>query len=774
MENQHSKSNSPFEQKVVNFTTKLIQYKKTVLFISLLIPVLAGIGFGKLKFISDSKVFFKEDNPRLIAYTKMENLYTDDDNVLIALAPKSGKVFTKETLDAIKELVDTSWQTPYSVRVDAVTNFQHTRADGDDLFVSDLVFNTDSLTNEDLQKAQEIALNEPILFNRLINKDASVTGINITCKIDTSESATMAVSTFVRAKVEEWKLKHKDIDVYISGNIMLNNAFSEAGQKDGQTLIPLVFLVFLVMIYFFTRTVTGSLSTFIIIVVSIASALGVSALLGINLTASSSNTPIVIATLAIADCIHILASVLAMMKAGKSKNDAIIESMKINFVPVIITSVTTIVGFLSLNTGDVPPYADFGNISALGMTFALLFALTAFPALLALVPLKVKIENNSVVKKKDFYNKLGDFVIKYPNQILVTSFILLVVSSIFTLKNQLNDEFIKYFSPSISFRTDSDFINDKLTGIYTLDFSLPSAGEGEINSPEYLNYLEKFVVFTKAQPEVVHVSSFSEVQKRVNKALHNDDMAYYAIPKDIKEAAQYNLLYELSLPYGLDLSNQVNISKSETRFSVTLKEVKSAQMIDLATRLETWLEKNTPDYMHSKASSLTLMFAHIGQQQVKSLISGAITSALLITLILMITFRSFKYGLISIFSNVVPAIYGFGIWYFVLGYVNLGMTAVFGMTLGIIVDDTIHFMSKYLRAKRELNLSTEDAIRYSFENVARAIVATAGILCVGFFILAQSTFMINSYLALITIIIIAASIIICLLSLPALLLKFSK
>jgi uncharacterized protein len=771
---ENKKSTSGFEDKVTIFISKLIQYKKTVLFLSLLVPVIAGIGFGKLTFNSDSKVFFKKDNPRLLAANKMENLYTDDDNVLIALAPKSGKVFTKETLAGIKELVDSSWQTPYSVRVDAVTNFQHTRADGDNLIVTDLVQKIDSLTESDLQKAKYIALKEPILLNRLINKDASVTGINITCKIDKSQTASGEIANFVRAKVEQWKLKHKDIEVYISGNIMLNNAFSEAGQKDGQTLIPIVFLVFLAMIYFFTRTVSGSLSAFIIIVISIAAALGVSGLLGIQLTASSSNTPIVICTLAIADCIHILIAVLGYMKAGKTKNEAIVESMKVNFIPVIITSVTTIVGFLSLNTGDVPPYADFGNISALGMTFALMFALTTFPALLALVPLKVKSNNKSENKGNSFYGKLAEFVLKYPNQILVASILFLVFSGVFTIKNQLNDEFIKYFSKSISFRTDSDFINEKLTGVYSLDFSLPSAGEGQINSPEYLNYLEKFAAHAKAQPEVVHVSSFSEVQKRVNRALHNDNNAYYAIPKDIKEAAQYNLLYELSLPYGLDLSNQVNISKSETRFGITVKQVKSAAMIDLATRLETWLEKNTPKYMHSKASSLTLMFSYIGRDQVKSLISGAIYSALMITLILMLTFRSFKYGLISIFSNVVPAIYGFGIWYFVLGYVNLGMTAVFGMTLGIIVDDTIHFMSKYLRAKRELNLSTEDAIRYSFDNVARAIVATAGILCVGFFILAQSTFMINSYLALITIIIIAFSTIICLLSLPALLLKFSK
>ena len=764
--------NNIFNERTLKFATNIVRFKWIYLSISVLIVFLCSIGFGTLSFNADSKVFFSPDNPQLQAYEKIEKIYTDDDNVLIAIANPTGEtLFQKEILSEIKKLVEESWQTPFSFRVDAVTNFQYTRASEDELIVTDLVEDVETLSQNDLQTIQKIALNEPFLKNRLINKDASVVGINITTKIPKDATSITEVVNHIRKITNEFSQRNQNLKVYISGNVFLDNAFSEAAQDDGSTLIPIVFGLFLVMIYFSTRSFASTISGFLIVIFSIASALGLSALLGIELTAASANTPIVIATLAIADSIHICITILTLMKEGFAKNDAIIESIRVNIIPVSITSLTTIIGFLSLNTGDVPPYADFGNISAIGMTFALLFSIFTLPSLLAIIPFKVKVvSQKEEVQTESIFTKLGFWTLKNHIKIVISTLIILPIGIFFSMKNDLNDEFIKYFDDSIKFRTDTDFINENLTGIYNLELSIPAKNEGLINEPFYLNKLEEFAAFVEKQPEVIHVSSFSEVSKRVNKAMNADQASFYKVPENREMAAQYLLLYELSLPYGLDLNNQVNNKKSETRFTITLKEISSKEMIQFASKIESWLEKNCPKYMHTKASSFTLMFAHIGERQVMGLISGAIISAILITLILMLTFKSFKLGIISLFANVLPAMIGFGIWYFVLGYINLGMTAVFGMTLGIIVDNSIHFISKYNRGIKEMNLSVEDAMN----KVGKAIVATTSIICVGFFVLTQSAFLLNSSLALITIIILLLSMIICLTSLPAFLMYSSK
>lgn len=750
--------------------------KRPIWFIAATVVVLGltSLGFSSLKFNADTKVFFGKDNPQLLAYEKIEQIYSDDDNILIAIRNKNNQLFSKASLQAIKELTDSAWKTPYSFRVDGITNFQYTRANGDDLLVSDLVEDPSTLTDSAIAHIRSVALAEPLLRNRLINEQADVTGINISCKVANESNAIPTLVAHVRSTVEWWLNKNPDMEVYLSGNLMLENAFAETAQKDGQLLIPIVFLIFIIMIFVSTRSIGSTLSSFIIISISIMAALGTAALLGIDLTSASSNAPIVISTLAIADCIHLTISFLKLYKEGFSKSEAIIESLRVNFVAVTITSLTTIIGFLSLNTGDVPPYSDFGNISAIGMAFAYIFSIITLPALLKLLPIKVKQASKDNEHAISFFDAYLNFLFKYKNPILYVTIVLTIVGTYFTTKNSLNDEFIKYFSESIQFRKDTDFINKNLTGIYNLEFSLSSGEEGGINNPIYLKKLDEFAAFVEKQPELVHVSSFSEVSKRVNRAMHGDNQAYYKIPTNKEEAAQYLLLYELSLPYGLDLNNQVNNAKSETRFTVTLKEIPSQQMIAFSERLNNWLKENAPAHMVADGASLTLMFAHIGERQVNGLINGAFQSAIMITLILIITFRSLKFGALSIISNVIPALLGFGIWYFILGYVNLGMTAVFGMTLGIIVDNTIHLLSKYLRARKELNLNVTEAIRYAFNKVGTAIIATTAILCVGFFILTQSAFLINSSLALITIIILIASVIVCFTLLPLLIIKINQ
>jgi len=772
MEQKHKKSK--MDQFNVGYARWVVKHKWWVLVTSIVLMVLCGYGFGNLTFNADSKVFFSKENPQLQAFEALENVYSKDDNILIAVEAKNGTIFTKAHLTALKSLVDSAWLTPYSFRVDAITNFQYTRADGDDLYVSDLVGDVSTLDAPTIANIKKVALEEPLLYQRLINGKGNITGINISTKLPADPEALNEAVAYIRGAVSKWSQEHPDLQTYMSGNMMLSNAFGESAQRDGQTLIPLVFLIFLLMIYVTTSSVSGTLSAILVVFFSISCALGLAGILGIELTSVSANTPIVISTLAIADCIHILITVIQQMKKGKAKNEAIIESLRLNTVPVFITSITTIIGFLSLNTGDVPPFADFGNISAMGMFFALLFALTLLPALLALLPMKVKVVAANEMKKPGFYAKFGDLVVAKRTPILIGSVVLIVLGSIFMMRNELNDQYLEYFDESISFRTDSEFINQNLTGIYSLEFSIGAGESEQINDPAYLQKLEDFAAFAKAQPEVIHVSSFSEVSKKINKAMHGDDVSFYGIPKSQQEAAQYLLLYELSLPYGLDLNNQVNVDKSETRFTLTLKDLSSKQMIGFTEKMENWLKDNTPEYMHARGTSQPLIFAYLSARQLNSLVSGSLISALLITLILIFCFRSLKYGLVSMIPNMAPAIIGFGIWYFYLGYVNLGMTAVFGMTLGIIVDDTVHFLSKYLRARREMGLATREAIAYSFSTVGNAIVSTTLILCVGFIVLAQSSFLLNAALASITTIVILAALVVVLVTLPAVLLVNNK
>ncbi|MEO0572951.1 MAG: efflux RND transporter permease subunit [Bacteroidota bacterium] len=755
----------------------VIRFKWPVLIASILLAM--GLASnGKMQFDGDYHVFFSETNPELEAFDALQEKYTKDDNIVIVLAPKNGEVFTRENLVAIEALTAEAWNTPYSSRVDAVTNFQHTRAEGDDLYVDDLSYESTNKSDEEIGKIKAIALKEPLLVHRLINPEGSVTAINVTVRLPGEDSAIEIpeVTAATRKMIANFQGKYPQFDVYTTGLVPLNTAFFEYSEK-GFALVGLMVLIVMILTLVLTRNFFAMFSTLMVFMFSFMSAFGFIGLMGIKLTPPSSVFPTMILTLAVADSIHILITFLQKArKEGYEKRAALVESMRLNFMPVFITSLTTVIGFLTMNFGDVPPFWDLGNIVAFGMAMAFLYSTTLLPALMAIFPLWKK-KSKTLENKREvmsWYTKMGFWVARQPIRLTAISLLIIAGLAYLATFNVFNDEFVEYFDTSVKFRQDSDFVNENLTGFYNVEFSVGSGESGGINNPEYLDKLNTFEDWLEEQPEVVHVNAFSEVARRVNRSMHSDNQAYYKVPSNREEAAQYLLLYELSLPFGLDLNNQINVDKSETRVTATIKNNSSAEMIAFAERSEQWLKDNTPEPMHSIGVSPTLMFSKLGFRQADSMFTGNIVALVLISLVLMLALRNFKLGLLSVIPNVAPVLVGFGLWWLYKGTINTGMVIVFGMTLGIIVDDTVHFMSKFLRARRELGYDARAAVIYAFETVGRALVTTTLVLIAGFAVLSTSPFALNSYMARITFIIIIAALVIDFVLLPSLLILVSK
>ena len=149
----------------------------------LMLVVLCSIGAKNLYFRGDFRIFFSADNPQMQAFEKMQAQFNKSDNMLVAIAPKSGNVFDAKVLTVVKELTDAAWQTPHSLRVDSITNFQHTAAVDDDLQVEDLLLDLSQLDDAKVASIRAIALAEPALVGRLVSHDASMTAVNITVQL---------------------------------------------------------------------------------------------------------------------------------------------------------------------------------------------------------------------------------------------------------------------------------------------------------------------------------------------------------------------------------------------------------------------------------------------------------------------------------------------------------------------------------------------------------------------------------------------------------------
>ncbi len=755
------------------FSAWLVDQRRWLFVLGMLLVTAVAYGAKNLYFESDYKIFFDDDNPQLVAYEALQDEFTGSDNVTFIIAPESGVVFNKRTMAVVKKLTDEGWKLPRSIRVDSVANYQHTHGEGDDLIVADLIGDIETMTLEDFARARDIAVNEPLLVNNVISAKAHVTGVNVRLELPDDriekDAAIAEIMTHVRALQDEIHTEYSDVRIYLLGVVVVNTAFNESAQNDGRTLMPIMFLLVIILLAWFLRSFASTVTTIVVIFSSILITVGYMGWAGLAFNQVNITAPTIILTISICDAVHILVIYLRQVHRGEDKITAMKHAMSINMQPVFLTSLTTAIGFASINFSDSPPFREMGSAAAVGVMGAWVMTLMVLPAVMLWLPHSV----NGPVERPLPAEKMADFVIRHQKGIFWSSIVIVLVIVSFIPRNELNDDTLEYFGHKTALRQAGDFTQANLSGLDSIGYSLKTSESGGIHDPDYLQKVDAFAQWYLSQPEVVHVDSFTEVIKRLNMNLHGDDRAYFRIPDERDLIAQYVLLYELSLPFGLDLNNQVNIDKSALRLTVRAEGLKAQGLIDLDDRATQWLRDNAPELV-TTGSSVSMMFAHIGQNNIYSMIDGSLIALVLISLTLIIALKSWKFGALSLIPNAFPAAMSFGLWGMFVAEVNLAVAAVFSITLGIVVDDTVHFLSKYLRARREMGKDATEAVRYAFSTVGSALLVTTAALAMGFLVLALSDFNVNASMGMMISMTIVLALLFDLMFLPTVLMRFDR
>ncbi|WP_180803095.1 efflux RND transporter permease subunit [Vibrio parahaemolyticus] len=748
------------------------KYSLLVLLATIFLIIVATIGGKNLYFRGDYDIFFDGTNKQLLAFDEIQTTFAKTDNLAIVIVPEDGDIFTPQTLSLIQKITVDAWQVPYSSRVDSIANYQHTEAFEDDLLVEDLLYSEYELTPERISKVKSIALSEPVLKSALVSEKGDVTVVNITVQLpemDKTAEVEEVVSS-INAMIDRYQRAYPDVTFHKAGIIAMNYAFMTAAQDDSSTLVPTMLVVILVFLTIMLRSILSVIATLIVIIGSVMATMGISGWAGMFLSTATVNVPTLIMTLAVADCVHVIATMRQSMKNGFTKAQSIERSIALNFVPILITSVTTAIGFLMMNMSDSPVLRDFGNLSALGVMVACFLSVTLLPALLKLLPIHVKMETSQ--DQKHVMDRLGDFVVSQRRALLPLSVVVIVVCASLIPLNKVNDESVEYFGQRNEFRQAADFMEERISGMTNISIAIKTNESQGIAAPDFLNTIGEFSSWLRDQPETDHVATLADVYKRLNKNMHGDDEAYYSLPQERELAAQYLLLYEMSLPYGLDLNNQINVDKSSIKMVLTVANLGSVELVDLENRIYQWFTEHAPQYQ-VVASSPSLMFAHIGETNMASMLSTLPITLVLISALLIFALRSVRLGLISLMPNIAPAVIGFGLWALISGEINLGLSVVVTLTLGIVVDDAVHFLSKYQRARRE-GQTAEQAVRYAFHTVGRALWITTVVLVAGFSVLAMSSFRLNADMGQLSAIVIFIALVVDFLFLPTLLMLFDK
>lgn len=720
-----------------------------------LLTVACAAGVANIKIATNYKVYFSKDNPEVLDFDRFQATYTKADNFFFVLEPSSGDAFDAQTLALAAELTAEAWKLPYATRVDSVTNFQYSRADGDDLLVTDLVPDPRALGDTERAALREIARREPLLEGLLLSRDGRAMAVNVSLKYpEQSLKEVPTAAAAARELVARLSAKYPDVRILLSGTSMLNNAFAEAGMYDLLHLTPAMYLVLFVAMWAMNRSLAQAGMLMTMVLCASAIAMGYAGYAGIEMSPISFSAPVIVATIAVANANHLLLAAKMNRAEGQALDAAIRKALVDNFLAITLTAASCLLGFLAVNSSESPPLQHLGSITAVGIFAAWALSMTLLPAVMKLKGLQAAEVQARTVR---VMTALADAVVGHRRKVAALVLLTLVALATCVSLLRLSDDWFKYVNEGNAFRQESDRIMERF-GLSPVEFSIPAQRPGGVADAAYLANLQAFVDYLRQQPHVEHVYAITDILARLNRNMNADRPEAHRLPEDSEAAAQYLLLYEMSLPYGLDLNDRINIDKSASRVTVMLGDVTTEQSRAFIENAEAWLRARNAG-VEAQATGATVMVSMIATRNLDSLADSTVLAVLGISTIIAVLLRSALLGLVCLVSTTLPILAAFGVWGLVEGTVGFSIAAVASISIGIIVDDTVHFLSKYRRAKAQYGYDNPAAARYAFVTVGPAVLSNTLILMLGFFSLLFSTFKLNVDMGLLTFLAIGLSLV---------------
>lgn len=734
---------------LINGWANLVQSRPWLVILATILFACATVpGMRFIVFNNDYRIYFSPDNKDLIAWENLLDTYTRADSLLVAVESVNGdRIFSPQVMPAIVELTDELWKTPYVTRVDSVTNFQNIATAGDDISMDDLVPKDKVADAEFLRERERIAYREPLIKDAMLGQDGAVTGIYLQMMIPKQGDAISKATAGMHDMKRRFEEKYPNLRIQLGGLVMLNGAFDYYARADMMTILPVMFAITIIIMVLVFRSVAATIAALSAVGITVLSTMGIAGYMEIPIGPHSSVSPQIIKTISVATMMYVVLSFLSELRSQGGKEAAIRQAVKINVVPITLSSFTAAVGFLSMLTSVIPPFQHIGIMCGIGTLICYVLSLTFLPSMLAVLPDRAARKAGKQVHWQ-WPVRLANFIVHRYRAILVAMVLAPIPALVGFAQLEIDDNFVRLFKKGTWFRDAADFIDARLAGTTNIEFDLHAKGSQGVTEPEFLETVESFKQHLSEDPMVTHVASFSDTMKRIHKAMHGDDPQYYRIPEARDAAAQYLLFYEMNLPFGLELNSQINIDRSAIRLTATTKSASTKDTIAFVERTNAWLEKEHPE-LGARAVSVLVMFSYMAKAVAVNAYEAAGIAIALVVLIILAGLRSVRLCVIAILSNVIPIMLVLGIWHWAGRTLDFTAGLIFSMTFGVIVDNSLHIMYWYSRGIKE-GLSVADAVRGAVERRGPTMLFSTITLVLGFAVFGLSNFFVNVTLGLLT------------------------
>ena len=712
-----------------------------------------------------------EDDPYREEVEQVRKDFPPSTGVLFAFLSTNGDVFNFDMLHAMEDVTNRYIEVESAVSVGSLLNPRLNAVDAD-LFDRDyLIPDLTTLTRDDLNNIREIALRDEDLTKSMLSPEGDMALVFIKYKATADDQTTrLSIARSVVALRDSLREDYPELTIYVLGGALFELDSYNAQMKDTRYLFPFVIGISILLLWFCLKSLSFSLCLFTVSFATIGLTVGTVGWAEVPFNQISTMGPLVVLMIAMADGTHIVSIYVQGLHKRLSKIEAMRQSLAVNIQPVTLVTVTTAIGFLSLNYCSSPGIYGFGNIVAIGVCWAYVVTLTLLPTLILLLPAR-KIPKPLGVR--GLISGVGRLVARRGNLLFRGGLVLIVTTMALLPLNKVDFNRYSFVDKNSDFHHVMTALSEKIGNDQSLVYSVHSGQYYGITEPAFLNQVDEFSRWLEDQPEASFVTSYTGLLKNLNKAEHDGDESWNKLPVDKLQIIDYLVGYQLIQEIEPNLEPIFNPDYSAIRLVIGTSNLSNLELLNFNDRIDQWITANVaPEYkvMHGDNS---ILGARLNRTISTELLKGFTLSFFLITLTLLIGLKSVRYGLLSIMPNLFPATIVFGVWGLMVGELSPYILMLFSISIGLVVDDSVHILSKYIHARRE-GKTPESAVQYSLDTAGPAITITTLSLALGTFVLVLSNTFYYQNVALLLTPIIMVALLLDLLFLPPLLIKFDN
>lgn len=746
-----------------------VRNRKWLCTLACLLSLIVAAGIPRVSFDTSLDALLSTSDPYLEEIRTLEKDFpgTLDINFLF-VAQDSASVFDVDVLRAMQELNENFSSIPYSTHINSLLEYRSPETQRR-LFDKPI----EDYSAAELNTVQNLALEDRLVTANLLSSDASLSfGAISTDAEGVDPQERLRIATAIIELRDELRRNHPCVGIHANSEVILEQSSQQAMVDDLSTLLPFVILACVVAICYCFKSATLGACILGHVIFTLLCTVGALGYLGYALNNISIIAPLVLVIIAVANSVHIISIYKQALHEGKSRVDSMEESLQHNFQPITLAALTTAIGFTSLNMCSSPAIQDFGQIVALGIIFAYLLTLLLMPALLVSLPVSYEREDSTSPFMESTLKSLTAFTQKNDKPIFYSCSLLAVVTLLLLPLNETDFDRLDFIATDSDIKQYYEEVSDRLNRGPALIYGIDALRPDAVIEPDFLRRVDDFNQWLSELEGIESTGSVVDVVKTANQIRNQNKERYFVVPESKTTVSNHLLGYAMVQSEDFPLFGLVNSDFSLMNLFVNATPMSNQSLIDLDQLISDRFALDFPE-MNLLHGSGILLFARMDELVTIELLQGYSISLLLITLSLMIGMGSFYFGLLSIVPNLLPATIVFGLWALFVGQLDPFVMMLFSISIGLVVDDTVHLLSHYLD-KRRIGADKEFALGHAIRTAGPALTITTIVLALGTTILIGASTLYFQQAAKLLVPIVIIALLLDLIYLPTILRRFDN